>query len=223
MALYLETEINKLRKTITEISKLAESQVFEAMKSLLSDDDAAGKKEVKKAESKIDKLDMKIDQICQTIVALQQPVASDLRFVLSAMQIGNEAERIGDLALSVIKRSANIEDKHELVVKCKIAEIAREVEEINVMTNEYFETLEENKIQAIFTLDTSVKDKIQAAIEGIIVEMKVNPNVVTSGTNLVIVLKHLERISDHCTNIAESIYFVITAKIVKHDRFDVKK
>src|SRR6478735_5211787 len=163
MALYLESEIKKLRNVIREISKLAESQVFEAMKFLLSED-GTDKKEIKKAEDKIDKLDMKIDQICQTIVALQQPVASDLRFVLSAMQIGNEAERIGDLAIDVIKKSKKIDQKHDLIVKFNITELAREVEEITFMTNEYFKTLEENKIQEIFGLDSSIKNRIEEAI-----------------------------------------------------------
>ncbi|MGG7034055.1 MAG: phosphate signaling complex protein PhoU [Flavobacterium sp.] len=223
MGTFIETEIKKLGKTIKEINTLAENQVFDAMKTLLSEDDISGNKEIKKAEEKIDKLDMKIDQICQNIVALHQPVASDLRFVLSAMQIGNEAERIGDLAMSIIRRSKNNLDKKELVSKYNIAQIAREIEEITVTTNRYFRKLEEDKIEQIFALDTSLKDRIEIAIQGIIVEMKANSDIVDSGADLIIVLKHLERISDHCTNIAESVYFVITSKIVKHARFDQKK
>src|SRR4029077_3701189 len=126
----------------------------------------------------------------------------------------------GDLAMDIIKKSKKIDEKHDLVVTFNIAELAREIEEITFKTNEYFKTLEENKIQEIFALDSSIKNRIDGAIEGIIVEMKTNPNAVTSGTNLVIVLKHLERMSDHCTNMAEAVYFVITAKIVKHSRFD---
>src|SRR6478752_8481692 len=171
MALYLESEIKKLRNVIKEISKLGEKQVLEAMKVLLSED-GTDKKEIKKAENKIDKLDMKIDQICQTIVALQQPVASDLRFVLSAMQIGNEAERIGDLAIDIIKKSKKIDEKHDLVVKFNIAELAREIEEITFKTNEYFKSLEENKIQEIFALDSSIKNRIEVSIAAIIQEIK---------------------------------------------------
>ena len=81
---------------------MAENQVGEAVKALLSEPVSEGK-EVKKTENKIDKLDVKIDEICQSIFALQQPVASDLRFIMSAMQISNEIERIGDLAISIIK------------------------------------------------------------------------------------------------------------------------
>ena len=94
MASQLELELGKLKNAIIKISNLAENQVLEAMKALLSEPAAEGK-EMKKNENKIDKLDVKIDEICQNVFALQQPVASDLRFIMSAMQISNEVERIG--------------------------------------------------------------------------------------------------------------------------------
>lgn len=221
MASQLETELEKLKGAIIKISTLAETQVFEAMKALLSEPQTE-KKEVKKTENKIDKLDVKIEDICQSVFALQQPVASDLRFIMSAMQISNEIERIGDLAISVIKRAKSINEKHELVVKFDIADIAREVEAITVKTNACFQMLDEAVIGEIFLLDSSIKDKSTDAIQNIIKEMKTNSKSVVSGTNLVIVLKHIERIADHCTNIAESVYFMINAKIVKHEKIGKK-
>ena len=104
MASQLETELEKLKGAIIKIGNLAENQVFEAMRALLSEP-AVEKKGIKKTENKIDKLDVKIDDICQSVFALQQPVASDLRFIMSAMQISNEIERIGDLAVSIIKKT----------------------------------------------------------------------------------------------------------------------
>src|SRR6476660_6610581 len=103
---HFEIELEKLNNVIVKIGGLAESQVSESVKALLSEPIEG--KEVKKIENKIDKLDVKIDEICQSIFALQQPVASDLRFIMGALQISNEIERIGDLAVSIIKRSKNI-------------------------------------------------------------------------------------------------------------------
>lgn len=224
MKIYLDTEIKKLRSVINEISKLAESQVFEAMNTLISGQ-ALANKDLKKAENKIDKLDEKIDQICQTIVALQQPVASDLRFVLSAMQIGNEVERIGDLAIDIINKTKEIEAKDYFVAEFGIDSITKDVEAITVNTNEYFKNLDPGKktIEDIFDLNGSIKGKIELTVSGIIEVMKKDSKLVASGTNLVMILEHLDRISDHCTNIAESIYFVVTAKLVKHQRFESKK
>jgi phosphate transport system protein len=180
-------------------------------------------KDVKKTEQKIDKLDVKIDEICQSIFALQQPVASDLRFIMAAMQISNEIERIGDLAVSVINRSKHIKDKHDLISKFEIGDLAKEVDLITLKTNECFLTRDEATIGEVFLLNNIIKKKIDGVIHGIIAEMKSHSKTVVSGTNLVIVMKHLERISEHCTNIAEYVHFIINAKIIKHEKFEDKK
>jgi len=215
---HFEIELERLKSVIIKIGNLAETQVSESVKALLSEPIEG--KEVKKTESKIDKLDVKIDEICQSIFALQQPVASDLRFIMASMQISNEIERIGDLAVSVIKRSKNIKDKHDLIAKFEIADLAKQVELITIKTNECFLKRDEATIGEVFVLNNTIKKKGDDAIDGIIGEMKSHSKVVVSGTNLVIVLKHLERISEHCTNIAEYVHFMVNAKIIKHDKHE---
>jgi phosphate transport system protein len=219
---HFEIELEKLNNVIVKIGKLAEIQVSECVNALLSEPVSEGK-EVKKTEQKIDKLDVKIDEICQSIFALQQPVASDLRFIMSAMQISNEIERIGDLSISIIKKTKSIKDKHDLIAKFNIAELARQVELVNTKTNECFISRDESTIGEIFVLNKTIKNKCDDAIHDIINEMKSSSKVVVSGTNLVIVLKHLERISEHCTNIAEYVYFMVNAKIIKHEKFEDKR
>ena len=219
---HFEIELEKLKEVIHKIGALAESQVSESVKAIMSEPFLDGK-EVKKTENKIDKLDLKIEELCQSIFALQQPVASDLRFIISAMQIGNEIERIGDLAVSIIKRTKNIKDKHDLVVKFKIDDLARQVEIITIKTNECFSLRDEKIIGEIFVMNNTINNECEEAIHEIISEMKTNPKSVVSGTNLVIVLKHLERISGHCTNIAEYVYFMINAKNIKHEKYNEKK
>lgn len=218
---HFEIELEKLKNIIIKIGNLAESQVNESVKALLSEPIEG--KEVKKTEIKIDKLDVKIDEICQSIFALQQPVASDLRFIMASMQISNEIERIGDLAISVINRSKNIKDKHDLIVKFEISDLSKQVEIITAKTNESFLTRDENTIGQIFVLNKTIKNKVEDTIHDIITEMKENSKTVVSGTNLVIVLKHLERISEHCTNIAEYVHFIVNAKIIKHEKFEGNK
>ena len=217
MISHFEIELQKLKNVIIKIGSLAESQVGESVKALLSEPIEG--KEVKKTENKIDKLDVKIDEICQSIFALQQPVASDLRFIMAAMQISNEIERIGDLAISIINRSKYIKDKHDLIAKFEIGILSKQVEEITKKTNECFLTQDEGTIGEIFILNNFIKKSSDAVIEGIILEMKSHSKTVISGTNLVIVIKHLERISEHCTNIAEYVHFMINAKIIKHEKF----
>jgi phosphate transport system protein len=220
MATHFQMELEKLKNVIIKIGTLAEIQVAESVKALLSEPIEG--KEVKKTEDKIDKLDVKIDEICQSIFALQQPVASDLRFIMASMQISNEIERIGDLAVSVIKRAKSIKDKHDLIVKFEIADLAKEIELVISKTNESFLTRNESAIGEVFLLNNTIQKKSDDAIHGIITEMKSHSKTVVSGTNLVIVLKHLERISQHCTNIAENVHFMVNAKIIKHAKHDDK-
>lgn len=222
MGSHFEIELEKLKNVIIKIGSLAENQLGEAVKALLSEP-MAEKKEVRKNEEKIDKLDVKIDEICQAIFALQQPVASDLRFIMASMQISNEIERIGDLAISVIKNCKNIKDKHDLIVKFNVAELAKQVEDITAKMNECFVERSETIIGDIFVLNSSIKTNSDAIILDLMNEMKMNSKAVVSGMNLVLVIKHLERISEHCTNIAEHIHFIITAKIIKHEKFDDKQ
>ena len=215
---HFEIELEKLNNVIVKIGSLAESQVGESVKALLSEPIEG--KEVKKIETKIDKLDVKIDEICQSIFALQQPVASDLRFIMGCLQISNEIERIGDLAVSIIKRAKSIKDKHDLIAKFEIADLSRQVELITAKTNAYFMNRDEPTFSEIFSLNAAIKNKSDETIQGIIAEMKSHSKTVLSGKNLVIVIKHLERISDHCSNIAEYVYFVVHAKIIKHDKHE---
>ncbi len=220
MATHFEMELDKLKNAIIKIGNLAEIQVSESVKALLSEPIEG--KDVKNNENKIDKLDVKIDEICQSIFALQQPVASDLRFIMASMQISNEIERIGDLAISIIKRTKNIKDKHDLISKFDIADLAKEIELITSKTNESFLTRDDSLIGEVFLMNNTIQKKSDDAIYGIIAEMKLHSKTVVSGTNLVIVLKHLERIAQHCTNIAENVHFMVNAKIIKHVKHEDK-
>ncbi len=216
MKSHFEIELEKLKNIIIKLGALAENQVGEAIKTVLSEPTVEGK-EIKKAESKIDKLDVKIDEICQNIFALQQPVASDLRFIMSAMQISNEMERIGDLAISIIKKSKSNKDKQDLITRLNVAEIAKQIEIILAKTNECFIKREQSTIGEILILNKAIKNDCDNKIHEVVNEMKINSKAVVYGTNLVMIIKHLERISEHCTNIVEQIYFMITAKIIKHE------
>lgn len=220
MATHFEMELDNLKRTIKKIGTLAESQLSEAVKILLQEPETVEGKVIKKIENKIDKLDVKIEGICQSIFALKQPVASDLRFIMSAMQISNEIERIGDLSVSIVKKAKNIKEKHELIEKFEIADISRQVELITVKTNKCF--AEQNGVATgdIFVMNKDIRNQCEEAIHNITSEMKSNSKVVVSGINLVIVLKHLERISEHCTNIAEYVYFTVNAKIIKHNKLE---
>lgn len=213
----LQIELEKLRNAIIKMFNLAESQVFEAV-GIVLDEPISKKKEIRKNEDKIDKLDLKIEEICQNLLALQQPVASDLRFIMSAINFTNEMERIGDLSINIIKLNKNNNAKHDLVSEIKFEAIARDVESIVIKTNICFQTLNEDAIKEIFELNNNIKNNVEIAISSLMKEMKSKSKTVVSGTNLVLILKNFERIGEHCTNVAESVYFMINAKTIRHEK-----
>ena len=136
---------------------------------------------------------------------------------MSAMQISNEMERIGDLAISIIKKSKSNKDKQDLITRLNVAEIAKQIEIILAKTNECFIKREQSTIGEILILNKAIKNDCDNKIHEVVNAMKINSKAVVYGTNLVMIIKHLERISEHCTNIVEQIYFMITAKIIKHE------
>jgi phosphate transport system protein len=159
----LQIELEKLRNAIIKMFNLAESQVFEAV-GIVLDEPISKKKEIRKNEDKIDKLDLKIEEICQNLLALQQPVASDLRFIMSAINFTNEMERIGDLSINIIKLNKSNNAKHNLVSEINFEGIGREVESIVIKTNICFQTLNEESIKEIFELNKSIKNNVELAI-----------------------------------------------------------
>lgn len=217
MASNLQIELGKLRNAIIKMVNLAENQVFEAV-GIVLDEPISKKKEINKAEDKIDKLDLKIEEICQNIFALQQPVASDLRFIMSAMNITNEIERVGDLSMNIIKLNKKNNSKHDLVSKTNFEVIGREVESIVIKTNICFQTLNEEAILEIFELNKCIKIKVEEAISILMKEMKSSSKTVISGTNLMLILKNLERIGEHCTNVAEVVHFMIHSETIRHEK-----
>ncbi|HEY0092605.1 MAG TPA: PhoU domain-containing protein, partial [Flavobacterium sp.] len=109
-----------------------------------------------------------------------------------------------------------------LIIANNISDLASEVEEITHKTNLCFQTLEEKILGEIFILENSIRHKSNDAVHAIVGEMKNNSDTVVSGTNLIIVLKHIERIAEHCTNIGEALYFMINAKTIKHIKTNEK-
>jgi phosphate transport system protein len=194
-----------------KIGGLAENQVAEAVKAVLSEP-VLESKEVKQKIRLINS--MLKSMISARVFLLCNNLLLQIRFIISAMQISREIERVGDLSMSIMKLTKSIKEKHELISKFNIADIVRSRSYYH-KTNECFQNMDETSIEEIFKLNSDIKSS--DAIDNII-EMKHNSKTVVSGTNLVIALKHFERIADHSTNIAESV-FLINAKTIKHEKF----
>jgi len=215
---HLEQEIQSLRQDVIDMWKLVISQVSNAGEAILSFDKELAQK-VSMREKKVDAYELKIDSECENIIALHQPVAIDLRFVLAVLKINSNLERIGDFAYGIartyISHPTVILDA-ELITDTKLNVM---IQQVNTMLSQGLDAFENEKTDfasAIFSEDYQV-DEINVNAARIIADyIQKNPDRAFDCLQLIASIRKLERIGDHCSNIAEEIFFYIDAKVLKH-------
>lgn len=217
MERHFELELEKLRKRILKMGNLVASQVHQTMLALVNCDVEAAE-EIIETDNAVDKLDVKIDKLCQRIFALTQPVATDLRFIMASLKMNNDLERMGDHAVNIAKRIEGLSDYKDIVTELKIDDLAESTDTIVRDVISILNTRDVMFIRDIFDDSEVIKDKIQIISEQIIEQMAKKSDVLVVATNLMIILSQIERIAGYSLNIAESIFFVVEGRLVKHTK-----
>ncbi|MCC7430636.1 phosphate signaling complex protein PhoU [bacterium] len=212
----LDEYLKELNITLLKMASLVEIAIQKATDSFLIFDEKAAK-EVIEEDDEIDRLENEIDKKCETIFALFQPVASDLRFVMAALKINNDLERIGDMATSISKRIIQPIVLNEFTKQMEISEMCALTRQMLKDSLNSFVNQDEKLASEVIFMDKQVNILNKRIFERIISLMNENPNYILSGVNLVIVVRILERISDLTTNIAEDAIFLVKGKIIKHN------
>jgi len=190
-------------------------QVNDALTALKEYDLSLAKKVVNN-DIEINTLDVKIDKLCQKIFALQQPVAHDLRYILSALKINNDLERVGDHAVNIAKRIAPLEDYRQLVTDLGVDQVGNETSILFSDVLDLVKTHDLEYCQKIYHRSATVKEGCRSIAERILDEMMQKSEVVVVASNILIIVNLIERIASYSNNIAESITFVVEGEIVKH-------
>jgi phosphate transport system protein len=217
MERHFELELEKLRKRILKMGNLVASQVHETMLALVNCDVEAAR-EIIEADNAVDELDVKIDKLCQRIFALTQPVATDLRLIMASLRMNNDLERMGDHAVNIAERIDGLNDYKDILQELKIDELA---EATDAIVRDVITILNSRNvvfIKDIFDDSEIIKEKIQVISEQIIEQMTKKTDVVVVATNLMIILSQIERIAGYSLNIAESIFFLVEGRLVKHTK-----
>jgi len=222
---HLEQELVSLRLDIIDMWRLVISQVSNAGEAILSfDKDLAAK--VSMREKKVDAYELKIDGFCENIIALHQPVAIDLRFVLAVFKINSNLERIADFANGISRILVNnpsvILDA-EVIQDTNLQVMINQVNKMLAQGLEAFENEKSNFAAAIFSEDSQVDEINEKSVQVIADYIQKNPDRAYECLELIGIFRKLERIGDHCANIAEEIFFYIDAKVLKHSPKDDKQ
>jgi len=215
MERHFEQELDRLNKRILKMGNLVAEQVHNSLDALLTGNIELAQ-QVIEVDNKVDKLDVKIDKLCQRIFALNQPVATDLRLIMSALKMNNDLERMGDHAVNIASKVEVISEYREVLGELKITEVVHLVDLIVKDVITILNSRNTAFVKDIFTLANSIEDKSHAASARIIDEMMHKTEVIVVATQLIIVLQTIERLAAYSTNIAESIIFIVDGKLVKH-------
>jgi phosphate transport system protein len=215
MQTYFEEELAKLRKRIIKMFVLVNNQLDKASQSLLNAE-FENNEATAQNENHIDKLDIKIDKLCQRIFALAQPVATDLRFIMSSLRIGNEIERIGDIALDIIERSEALRPYGAIIEQYQVPVILAEVIQIGNKASEAYTNNNSELALEIAGKCKQVEELCKTIFNEIIARMTEKEQVIVVATDLILVVRNLERIANHFENVADSVVFIAEGKRIRH-------
>jgi phosphate transport system protein len=211
----LDEHLEKLKTRVIKMCSLVDEQVQFAIKAVKEDNLELAQSVIDR-DKKVNKYDVKIDKICQKIFALAQPVAMDLRYIMSSLTINSNLERIGDIAVNIAENIILIKQKPEFYYNTKVEEMFKVTQQMLKDSIDAFISSNAELAKKVIIAD-DVVDKLNAENHTILKKiMKQSPDNIESAVALLVISRELERLADHSTNIAEDVFFIVEAQMVKH-------
>ena len=203
-------ELNQLTAIVARMGGLAEAQVADAIESVARRDVALARAVVER-DARLDTLHSDIEKKAIRLIALRQPVASDLRKTLSAMKLAVDLERTGDLARNISKRALILADGEPMLpLTLSIERMGKLVSNRLRDVLDAYTASDVDRAMGVWTSDDEVDEHYNSLFRELLTYMMGDPRTITACTHLLFMAKNLERIGDHATNIAETIHYEIT-------------
>ncbi len=215
MLKHLQRDIDALKEKIIAMSSIVEDRVYLATMSVLNRD-ARLAQSVIDGDTEVDQMEVDIEESCLKILALFQPVAVDLRFIVAVLKINNDLERIGDLAVNIAERSAYLAEQDKIDFPFDLSEMAKKVEKMVSGSMDALVNLDVRQAHWIRSLDDEIDAFNREMYTHIKEEIPKKPELIGSMLHVLSIGRHLERIADHATNIAEDVIYLVDADIVRH-------
>ena len=215
MQKHLQKDIDSLKNKILTMGSEVEDRVYKSSLALINRDERLVDKVIQ-SDNQIDKMEVDIEEHCLKILALYQPVAIDLRFIIAVLKINNELERVGDIAVNIAERAAFLCKYKDYEIPYDVSGMATKVE--SMLTR---------SIDALVHMDVKLAHQIRADDDEVdqynremytrVKEMLIkSPEDINCMLHAVSAGRHLERIADHTCNIAEDVIYLVDAEIVRH-------
>ncbi|MEJ2199451.1 MAG: phosphate signaling complex protein PhoU [Desulfuromonadaceae bacterium] len=212
---HMEREIEKLKRSILALAAVVEESVKQAVIALESNDIDLARKIIA-GDLAVNQKEVELEEECLKILALHQPVAADLRFIVAVLKINNDLERIGDLAANMADRVASLSAAKEHEVPFDLSKMADKAELMLEKALDALVKFDVNLAYEAIKLDDVVDNMHKKNFAEIKEEIRQKPKQIDALISYLSISRYLERIADLATNIAEDVVYLIEGKIVRH-------
>jgi phosphate transport system protein len=218
MTKHFRKELENIKKRILTLGALVEDRVRLAVQSVDQvDAEIAGR--IIKTDYEVDEMEVEVEEECLKVLALHQPVAVDLRFIIAVIKINSELERIGDQAVNIAQRVEIIAKRPKPPFMFDYAVMAEKVQRMLKMSLDAFVNLDVDLAYKVITMDDEVDQIKNEAYDKIKQAIKDLPERVGYYINLLLISRHLERLADHATNVAEEVIYLVEGEIFRHVQY----
>jgi len=216
MARRLDPFLEELRQTLLRMGSLAEAILAKSLRAVWERDPRLAA-EVRQDDLAIDRIDVAIDQDATGALALQTPVASDLRLVLAIRTMATDLERVGDLARNIAGSAIRLAERPVVAIPPSLEELADQATRALGDALDSFSKSDAVRARAILAADDDIDALEDQLIRDAIAEASGHPEITPQQVDYILIAKSLERVGDHATNIAEEVIFLTEARILRHE------
>lgn len=212
-----DNDLVMIQAKISEMGGMAEDLLVKALEAVEKRDRVLAQ-EVIDRDKRLDALEMEVEEMTTTVIALRQPMAQDLRVLISALKISSTLERVGDLAKNIAKRAMTISKTGPLKVTSSIVRMGKAtLVQLSDVLNAY-SSRDTEKAVAVWRKDVDIDEMYNALFREVVTYMMEDSRMIGAGSQMLFIAKNLERIGDHTTHISEMIYYIQEGKPLGDDR-----
>ena len=212
-----DEELNQMTDTILRMGGMVEQQLAKAITALITRDPELAATVIAN-DQPVDQLEHEIDQLVMRLLALRQPMAVDLRLITASLKISSDLERIGDYAANVAKRASALSQVEPMRPVAVIPRMSQIVQGMIKDVLDAYLARDAEKALAVWRRDEEVDETYNSLFRELLTYMMEDPRHITPCTHLLFIAKNIERMGDHATNVAETIFFLVTGKPLNEAR-----
>ncbi len=215
MGQHLSRELDQLKRRILSVSALVEESVRRSVRAV-TERDVQLAAEVIEGDRRIDQLEVDVEEECLKILALHQPVAIDLRFIIAVLKMNNDLERIGDLAVNIAERGAALAGSPPVRIDLPLSEMAAAAQRMLRRALDAVINLDADLARQVCVADDEVDALNHEVARRVKDALRRDPEAVEVLVQLLLVARHVERIADQATNVAEDAIYMVEGRIARH-------